>query len=199
MSKTEDKIIIVEGCDLAGKTTMIDLISKRYQGIVIKNTIRPKDGSEVERARIKFVYNKILSFIADAPFDTFILDRFYPSELVYSKVKRNYEAFADADYVSLEERIKSIVKPENAFVILCSPPIKTILDRLKDRGDDYINKNDVEGILARYREYAGGTRLNVLEIDTRRPKEELLEDVVKFVEHEYKGNNKPKQRSLFGR
>lgn len=203
MKKKENKelVILVEGIDLSGKSTLVNLLAKEYPGIVIKNTMRPDDGTEDETEKIKRVYTYIIDTIFQTPSYNVILDRFYPSELVYSQVKRGYEAFDDPFYTDLEDRIKNDLMDQNVFLILCKPPVETIIERFAIRDEDFIKKAEVEEIYERYESFFEGSALeNKLALDTRDTVESLLEQVVNFIEgNEHEGNNKPEQGSLFGR
>ena len=189
------KVIIVEGCELSGKSTLVELLQKHYPSLTIKDTTRPKDDSFEERRKKKATYMSIFNFLHDNPLRTIILDRYFPSELVYSKVKRGYEAFNDLEYRDLQEMLLRM--DQEVFIIICKPPIETILDRYKKRGDDYIKEDDVAEIMERYETFYEETKLSVLNVDTRNTKEDLLKEVISFIEHDYKAPvNEPKQKEL---
>ena len=89
------QVIIVEGPDLAGKTTIIENLGKRLnQGIIIKNLYKPK----TENGQIWNQYFNILETIRESKLNTFILDRFYPSQLVYSILRGKDDIIEKMDY-----------------------------------------------------------------------------------------------------
>lgn len=176
-------ILIIEGVDLSGKSTLMNTLCKAFPGIVFKITDRPRNDSYSERGKIKHYYTSILEYINHNRNKIIMLDRFYPSELVYSKVKRGYEAFGEADFNDYERVINNL----DHLVIYCNPGIETILTRLKSRGDDYINEEDIKALMGRYERFSKETRLNTLEIDTNKPVEELLE-IIKATIDEYQRN-----------
>ena len=81
-------ILIVEGGDLAGKTTAIEKIAKHFNsGFVLKNSFKPRS---IEQSKdIYAQYWRLASLIVSLPDDylannLIILDRFFPSQAVYS-------------------------------------------------------------------------------------------------------------------
>lgn len=169
--------ILIDGCDLSGKTTLMEYISKKIPGIVFKITDRPFNDSKEERAKIKNHYRSILHFINTNRNTTVILDRFFPSELAYSKVKRGYETFDDTDFLTLE---KSLMTRNHLFV-LCDPGIDVLKQRLESRGDDYMNESDIEALNERYDRFYKRTDMNKLRLDTSKPVEKLLEQILKKI------------------
>ncbi len=171
-------IIIVEGCDLAGKSTIVNALSKKMPGIVMKITARPNSKDKHEIHKLKTYYYSVLDYINRFyQSKVVILDRFFPSEMVYSKVKRGYEAFADLEYKEMEK----VLGHRNHILIYCDPGKETILNRLRSRGDDYINETDIEHLLKRYEFFMKRTSLKVLRLDTNKTVETLLEEINKAI------------------
>src|SRR3990167_3323467 len=101
MVSSKLRVIIVEGIDKSGKSTFVELLSKKYPGVLLKITDRPSDGTEAERDKIKKYYSSVLDFIRDNPDKLFLLDRFFWSERVYS-IKRGYDAIDDRVLLEME-------------------------------------------------------------------------------------------------
>jgi thymidylate kinase len=179
MKNKEDlEVIIIEGCDLAGKSHLFNSIIKSFPGMGIKITDRPKDGSPFERKKIKEYYWSVLSFInKNYQNKTIVLDRFFPSEMVYSLPKRKYEAMFDPDFVNIEKSIRA----RKHLLIYCDPGLPTILERLKSRGDDYVNGEALADLYERYKYFLENTKMNVLRLDKNKPVEQLIEQVKKYV------------------
>jgi thymidylate kinase len=194
---SKGKVIIVEGMDLAGKSTLVELIGKRYRGFIIKDTTRPKDGSREEIRKKMNMYSSVFGFINQNENQIVILDRYYPSELVYS-AKRGYESFDNPDIWEFEKYFKLLDKP--VYMIICQPPIETIIDRYAERGDDHIVLEDIAMLHDRYTRFINETKLEkILVLDTRNDPQDLLIAVINFIEkNEYKRDNEPKQGTLFG-
>lgn len=186
METVRGRVIIIEGIDLAGKSTIVERIGKTFPGIIMKNTDRPLDNSPKERRKIKSYYQKILEFVNHNRTTNVILDRFFPSELAYSLPKRGYEAFDDKEFKDFERVIEAL----DHYVILCNPGIEKILERYKTRGDDYIVEADIEEIIKRYNRFAANSDLNILWLDTSKPVDELVDTIKKFINGEIASNRK---------
>ncbi len=168
-------VMIVEGVDLAGKGYLVHAISKKYPSIVIKYTKRPLSKKKIETTEFKKLLYKLLDFVNhNRKEDTIIFDRFFPSELVYSKVKRGYDAFEDKNYPQMERVIKALPH----IYIYCNPGYDTLVQRLKDRGDEHIFESDIKELVNRYDRFFRQTKMYKLELDTTKTKEEML-DIIK--------------------
>lgn len=191
MKENKKFVLILEGVDLSGKSTLFDALIKEFPGIGLKITDRPINDSKVERSKIKGYYSSVLGFInVNYQSKNFILDRFFPSEIVYSKVKRGYEGFKDKELRNLER----VIKPRNHLLIYCDPGVDTLVERYKSRGDEYINTTDLVELCNRYEEFLSGTSLRYTRLDTKKPVEQLIEELKAIVGAE---EVQIKQRSLF--
>lgn len=167
-------VLIIEGCDLSGKSTLTEALSKKFPGIVMKITARPRLKDKGQIANLKRYYYSVLDYINRFyQSKTVILDRFFPSEVVYSLVKRGYDGFSDEEYRDMEK----VILHRKHLLIYCDPGEETILERLKVRGDDYMVEEDIHSLLGRYDSFLSKTKLTYIRLDTRKPVEELLEEV----------------------
>lgn len=194
-------ILILEGVDNAGKSTLAEALRKVISGLAVKITDIPKIGEDADREKIKAYYWAMLNiqdgFDADRWGETnLIFDRFFPSELVYSKVKRNYEAGEDPEYTILENALRN----RKHLIVYCDPGLDTIKDRLASRGDDYVVPEDIDELYARYEALFGVLDLNVLKLDTTQPVEVLAKQVGDKLNelYEHERNDGGEQLSLFG-
>lgn len=168
------EVIVIEGIDLSGKSTLWNQLVKEFPGIGLKITDRPRDGSDKEKKKIKMYYESVMSFInLNYQNKTFILDRFFPSEMVYSLVKRGYEAMFDGALQGFERSLQK----RNHLLIYCDPGIDTIIERLKARGDDYVNEEDLRRLHTRYEEFLKRTTLNYIRADSKLPVETLIQQI----------------------
>ena len=163
------QLIIVDGVDKAGKSTLMSAVSKKIPGIVIKITDRPKDASPQQREKIKDYYRTVYNFIENNPGKVFLLDRYIWSEMAYS-FKRGYEATDDPELKQMETELMKL----NHLVIFCNPSIDKILERIKRSADDYITEDDVAILKGRYEKIFQESPLNKLELDTAKPIPQLL-------------------------
>ncbi len=173
-NKIKPTVFIVEGCDLSGKSTLTNALIKEFPGIMMKITARPQSKDRGQIITLKKYYHSVLDYINRFyQSKTIVLDRFFPSEMVYSKVKRGYEGFADEDYKDMEK----VLNHRNHILIYCDPGKETIFERLKARGDDYINESDISALLDRYEKFFKYTTLKKLRLDTKKSVETLIEEI----------------------
>ena len=169
-------IVIIEGVDLSGKTHAIEIISKFFNsGFVLKNSYKPKTAEFSEVVYMK--YWNILKMLRDInPAQLIILDRFYPSQAVYSILRHKCEMH-DKRIIELDEYCNE----EDVLYIYLDTDEKVLLERFKDRGDEHIKDfKQIMMLKERYDKFFRETKLCKLKIDTT--KEGWLEDVKKFIE-----------------
>lgn len=189
-------IVILEGVDGSGKSTLAESLRKVIRGLFVKITDIPKIGNDADRSKIKEYYWMMLGIQNDNPNTNLIFDRFFPSELVYSKVKRGYEAGEDPEYSSIEE---DLLKRKH-LIVLCDPGLDVIKDRLSSRGDDYVLPEDLDELYARYELLFKTLKTNVLILDTNQPVEVLAAQIGDKLNelYEHKRDDGPEQLELFG-
>ena len=93
-------VIIVEGPNKCGKSTLVDLI-KDKSGFRFK-TIKcsqPKDGDAFKE------YSNILDEIENNPDKNYIIDRFHFGSFVYGPIYRGKPDFSLEEFVKIEDRI----------------------------------------------------------------------------------------------
>lgn len=161
--KQHYNFIILEGVDKSGKTTISNYLLKNIKNsVLIKGNVKPKNSSEEEIKKIRNYYNEILKLIKSDYFKdkTIIIDRYFPSQMIYS-IKRKHDEMYNKYYIKFEEEIKKI----NHLLIYCRPDIDVILSRFDKLGDEYINKDDIYILLKRYDYFFKKTNLNKIIIE----------------------------------
>ena len=79
-------VLIIEGPDLSGKTTAIEKIAKHFNsGFILKNAMKPK--KKEDSTKLYEHYRYLLGMVFDSPESVIILDRFFPSQAVYSYLR----------------------------------------------------------------------------------------------------------------
>lgn len=145
-------LIIVEGVDCTGKTWVAtQLVKKLENAYLLKYGYKPRSNLVEERARLQDVYETVLSlyFELENHGGILILDRYFPSELIYSLVKRGYEALEAFYFIQLEERIKALPH----LLIYVSASLSKIEERIIQRGEDYVSMEDIPKLMKRYEDY----------------------------------------------
>ena len=175
-------LIILEGIDCSGKGWLADYILKKgpQPMIYLKQGSKPKNKNVTERTRLQIAYEAMLKAYRSelAPMGCHaIFDRFYPSELAYAETMRNYDPWIGNSFNVLETQINSI----NHALVYVQAPKELILERMEARGEDYIDKWDLDDIMVGYDNFMRKTsirniiRYNSLEIDP----EDLIDAIFK--------------------
>lgn len=109
-------MIIVEGCDNTGKSTLVAKLAEDLKLLVINNKRRPKDYTEASN----YLHQVMTSF----PGIPTILDRLCTiSEPVYGPICRNTHIYSQAQ---LRGDLDFLLR-HNPTIIYCRPPVATIL------------------------------------------------------------------------
>ena len=177
--RSNNMVYILCGIDKSGKSTVIQDLKDLLPGaVVFKIKNKPKDGSPDERAKVQYIYDELfhqaLQNSQDVPV---IFDRAYPSELVYSKINRGYDAFYVVDWWRLDESLK-----DAARLIYCSAPDDVLVQRFNETGDKDLTSNQFKEVLERYEMFLEKTSLPVLRLDTTKSREENKELMKQFIE-----------------
>jgi deoxyadenosine/deoxycytidine kinase len=126
-------MIIIEGPDGAGKTTLVQWI-KKEPGLTVMKPYYPKVNQ--------------LSYYLRTPayYAGYFLERYYLSELAYPQFK--------PDRVVMEPwkqfQIEAALMPFGPVIFYLRPSKETIIKNIKSRGDDYVDEHDVDKMLEVY-------------------------------------------------
>lgn len=105
-------IIIVEGIDRVGKTTLCEIIEERYKDIL--DIRRFKDNTRYAHGHYNMMVNTeknntVVSLIEAGIIKNIILDRFHITEFVYGAIERAYK---NVDMYDIDKRLADIDKPD---------------------------------------------------------------------------------------
>jgi len=170
-------ILIFEGLDKSGKSTLIDCI----EGIKIKNYYLPKDGSDAERQKIKDAHQLILGMIEKFKDSSYhvILDRSPISEIVYSKVRRGYEATDDPDWMKMVHRLHGL----GVLVFYCTAEDDELWQRCKEHADPDARRGEISELKERYLKVLGHGNIAYRELNTSKTGiAECLQDIQYVIE-----------------
>lgn len=150
--------LIIEGPDLSGKTYAIDRIAKHFNsGFTLKNNFKPIN--KISSATIYKQYWHILNLIKKEPF--VILDRFFPSQAVYSYL-RGVDEFISREINGLDLYCK-----ENDFIyIYLDTPMNILLERYDQDGDEHIKKEELKTLKERYDQFFEITIMKKIKLNT---------------------------------
>lgn len=139
-------IIIFEGVDCSGKSTLLNSFSKKLgKGVMIKNLVKPRHKDE----DVKSQYQDIINMIDRSDIDYFVFDRYYPSQAVYSYLRGNDE-IDDHWYTNFE---LVLLKKFNVVFVLVDEDLDIIEERMQRRGDDYVTINMLQNLKKRYEHF----------------------------------------------
>lgn len=119
-------IIIIEGPDGAGKTTLANKIQKQT-GYMLLHRSQPK--TEEEKAKMMDEYLSVLRSGKNC-----IMDRCWYSEMVYGPVMRDAAYISYPQMYELEKQLARV----GGLIIHCTGPMQTLWKRCLTRGEDYI-------------------------------------------------------------
>jgi thymidylate kinase len=151
--------MIVEGIDKSGKSTFVRLLQSCFSEhpVILKNSRRPKMDSSIERGVLKERYELLASVVEKNPAHLFIFDRFYPTEMAYSLVKRGYDAMEDKWYWEFDKKMAKL----KTSIVYVESPIPIVKQRFKTDKEDYMTPSDVEVVNDRYHKFLEKTKLDV--------------------------------------
>lgn len=169
-------VLIIEGVDLAGKGTAIEKIAKHFKdGFLIKNLYKPTHSEDPK------IYNQYWKILKMATWkDTLILDRFFPSQAVYSYLRGKDEM----ESVFIQELDNECA--DLGFIYVWLNTNAEELERRFDlRGDEHIKRDQLADLSERYEIFWNKTNMQKIRINTmEKDWLQKLESFVNEVENE---------------
>jgi len=129
-------IIILEGENKTGKTTLANYIKENFDFDYIKCS-QPKGNPFDE-------YNNILDNIKEHT----IIDRFHWGELVYGPIYRGKSGISESQFNELEKKIEDL----GAIIIYCYDNANNIKKRFIEEKEEFATTNNIEKVLKLYNE-----------------------------------------------
>lgn len=123
-------IIIIEGPDGAGKSTLASKI-KEQTGYMLMHRSQPK--TEEDKKRMMDEYVQVIKAGKNC-----IFDRCWYSEMVYGPVMRDVSIISYPQMYELER----LLAKNGALIIHCTAPEQTLWKRCLRRGEDYITERE---------------------------------------------------------
>jgi len=168
-------LVVFEGCDAAGKSTLLRRIKNKHhikEIEVYDNNSRFKD----ERT-LSLVEHKILSSI-DFSKDMYLIDRWILSPLIYNEVFRGGNT-------QEEKYIYNFRRFPHSKLIYCRAPTEVLRDRLKLRGEQSVYPLDkLEELERRYDAMVSDVQSSgvlCLTVDTTKSIEDCQLKIEKFI------------------
>lgn len=154
-------LILVEGCDKSGKSSLIRELSKLLDFPVWKNQIKP-DNSLASNKLINSIYLTAYT-VVQASKQSMIFDRSHITEFVYARVLRNYDPLPGYLEVT-NELVTRFYK--NVLVIQMTAPTAVIRDRFVSDGETFVTAEQIDMIKEEYKILQESDLLNTLVLDS---------------------------------
>lgn len=140
-------MIIIEGSDGAGKSSVVKWIKSKGVGV------------------IKPYYPKVnqLSYYlhSGAHYSGYFLERYYISELVYPRFKKNRKEMDPWHQYMIEAALYQF----SPVIFYLNPSRLTISENLLSRGDDYIDPSEIDDMIDAYQYVIGRSLLPIVTYD----------------------------------
>ena len=146
----KDTIIIVEGPQGTGKTTVTNYLREKMSATDLYRLSGIKDKTETGKEKIKIKYEKLLDYIENCKDINMIFDRNFFSNEVYARLGYQKYNFADV-YENLLNRLDNI-DADIYLVILYLEEEAEFENRLKRDKHEY-QKFEVQSSILQQREY----------------------------------------------
>lgn len=178
-------LLLIEGCDKAGKSTIVRELRKTFpRSVQFKNMIKPEDREQTTIGRIAGIYLGAYQFAKQIQernntFHT-IFDRGHITEIVYSH-RRGYESTKSIDWLRYERELLS----SDTVLIYVSAPPTVIRERFETDKETYIDQAEIEGILERYEDYLRITEIPTLKLSSLDAPVSNLIKIVQFIDKQY--------------
>lgn len=163
-------LLILEGSECCFKSTVAEKLHNKLgyevtQGSHFKFATQGND----------HLNKRMISF---AEMDNKILDRFIYSNLVYASLKKDYSILTPEQVKNIEDMIR-----DKAFIIYLHAPSEVLVQRLEERGDEYIKSDELKGINEVYERVMSNVEdMYLFDYDTSKmDSEEIANQIVSLV------------------
>lgn len=158
-------VILVEGSDCSGKTSLIELLSKELGFKVVRGS-----SFELSQCTNEELYEKFKEMTKE---ENVIFDRFIYSNEVYAQLFDDFAILTNEQRFEIEDSINS-----RAMLVYLEADMNTLTTRMDKRGDDYVTVDRLQGIKDKYEESLSKSTLDYIRIDTSNITPEQVLDMV---------------------
>lgn len=129
-------IVIVEGENKTGKTTLCNYLTDKYQFKYLKFS-QPEIDPYIE-------YMEALQLVQDSYKVNWVFDRFCLGEPVYGEIYRGVSSLTEAQVRNIQLKAMSL----NALVIYCYDTVANLTRRFKDDKEDFADISKIQATLS---------------------------------------------------
>ena len=170
-------LILVEGCDKTGKTTLISDLKKHFPGLtIIKNEFKPTGNNPTSIFGTIGQYLGMYQYHFQTNDNRMIaLDRSHITEIVYSQLRgyNSLEYFKWYDYENQHEK--------DFLVIYMSAPTEVIAKRFKEENETYLSAEQINQVVQGYEQYLRDSNLPRLMLSSLDDREKNLLKAIKAI------------------
>ena len=163
-------MILFEGIDKAGKSTLIRNFRDLSHMPTFKNPIKPTN-KPYAKGFLDGTYFGAYE-LARLSEQDYIFDRSHITELAYAEVKRGYRP-SSKFWLDWEEKNKHRV-----VVVFIDAPIATIKERFKTDKEEYVKEKEIQLIADKYEKYFKKSKLSLVYIDGSQDRQRMLSQLV---------------------
>jgi thymidylate kinase len=143
-------LIIVEGPDGVGKTTLVESIADYTSGVHVLHR-----GPPVGDPLVEYTFEDLDDYHWSG---IWVCDRWHWGELVYGPYYRGRSELGWSGFRQVDDYLLS----KGAVIAYLTEPVETLAERVAGRGDDYIKVDDLPYLVGAYELVAAESRVPVL-------------------------------------
>jgi thymidylate kinase len=168
-------LIVIEGTDGSGKTTLADELERRLLGTRHAKLVRRHFGPPEQHPL--WEYERWLDFYRPGHGTHVILDRFHWGEMIYSELYRGGSRLGEAGWWHIEQYLRS----RGALMVHATGDPVKIADRQVALGEDFLQVKDATNVWESFRAIAKASILPVETYDsTMQHVEDMAEIAISF-------------------
>jgi thymidylate kinase len=144
-------LIILEGCDGVGKTTIARHLAERIDGDVRIGHCGPPEAHPLEETVLP------LNGYRPGVGEHVVMDRFHIGELIYGPIYRNASLLGGIDGPG-HRWVDAWLRSVGGLLVHVDAELTTVMERIDIRGDDYVKVEHLDRILTEYRQAFAASR-----------------------------------------
>ena len=171
-------LIVVEGTDASGKTTLVSEIQKQLKDLFPDRPVEFFHKSKPEEMTRRWVLKDYVTSIENVDWTSTnaIADRWHWGEVTYAPLKRPESSTDGYGLLGVAgwRWVELFLASRGVSQVWLYQPLEVLKKRLASRGDDYVSVDELDEILAQYRKAGSQTATDFTIFE---PEPDSLDDV----------------------